>query len=318
MNQTQRILELVKGGSITVEQGMELLKALEGTDRPAPPESPRPPRPPRPPQPAWKESVSTAKRTGRPLGSGGGQLSFDQIVQLGMYNIKPEFVQEMRDAGLDDINFDTVVQLGMYGIKPAYVLEIRQIAEEMGAPMPSTEKIIELGMYGVKPGYVRDMMKTGMVSLDAFNEESDAERLEAKRAKLEAKRDKLQARTNKPKTEKERERLEKMLEEVNDELEGISEELGDLLEAQLEAELEANDVDPHNSKSGRHEPRFTSEVLVDPNLPAEMRRDQLEEQLRDAKAAQGIAQSDEEREALREVQRLITAELEKVYTELQR
>jgi hypothetical protein len=327
MNQTQRILELVKGGSITVEQGMELLKALEGAgaDRPSPPEAPRPPRPP---QPAWKENVSTAKKVGRPLGSGGGQLSFDQIVQLGMYNIKPEFVQQMREAGLEDLSFDTVVQLGMYGVKPSYVLEIREIAQQMGAPMPSTQKIIELGMYGIKPGYIRDMIQSGVMGLDALSEETTEEKLEAKRAKIHAKRHKLeskreqlepkrvklQAKLEKSKGEKEREKLEEMLEEVTDELESLKVDLEDLLEKQLEVELEAEeatvgDPESHGSKSDRRKPQFTSEVLVDPNLPASERKNQLEEQMRDVNAAMGITQEEEDREALLEVKRRIEAEL---------
>jgi hypothetical protein len=324
MNQTQRILELVKAGTITVEQGMELLKALEGNERPRHTQPPRPPEAPAPP----------SRKVGRPLGSGGGQLSFDQIVQLGMYNIKPEFVQEMRDAGLDDINFDTIVQLGMYNIKPGYVLEIRQIADELGAAMPSTQKIIELGMYNIKPAYIRDMMKSGVMGLDALSEDPSSrieakrgkivaahEKLEAKWAKLVAKRVKIEQKLEVTTKEKEREKLEEMLEEITDELEAVQTDIEDALEAQLEAELEDESPQPVSESApvNGSDSRGTLDIstMIDPGLPVSAQLAALEEAMQSVNADLGVTQDQAERFALLSAQRQITEEITKLRMDAQ-
>jgi hypothetical protein len=332
MSQQQRILELVKSGSITVEQGMELLKTLEGTAAPrvihserpvesAPPRPPKPPHPPKPPRPAWRDA-SSAARVGRPLASGGGQLNFDQIVQLGMYGIKPEYVQEMRDAGLEDLDFDTVVQLGMYGVKPKYVLEIRQIASEMGAEPPSTQKIIELGMYNVRPEYVRGMMQTGLGGMDVLGEETPEERqsakranlkakrakLEAKQEQLEAKRDKIQAKLERGKNEREREKLQEMLEETNDELESLADDLNDLTEREIEAGLD--DDEPEAPKVKRS--WFDINTFIDRSMPTAVQRAALEEAMQTVSADLERAEDAAERAALTEVQKQISEELGKL------
>jgi hypothetical protein len=248
MSQQQRILELVKSGGITVEQGMELMKALEDSSRTTPP---RPPKPPRPPAPAWTatSSVTTAVKVGRPLASGSGQLSFDQVVQLGIHGIKPGFIQEMRDAGIDDLSFNDIVQLGIHGIRPSFVIEMRRIGDEMSFAPLTANQIVQLGIHGIKPNYVREMIASGALNFDTLrvgtqNLEEQRTKLEERRAKLEAKRDKYQASLETVLTDRQREKLEEKLEEINEELEGLEEEMSDALEAQLEAELEAESDEP--------------------------------------------------------------------------
>ncbi len=328
MNQQQRILELVKSGNITVEQGMELLKALGEPERRAPPE---PPRPPRPTEPAWQGGKPAAK-VGRPLSSGGGQLSFDQIVQLGMYNIKPEFVEQMRQVGLEELGFDTIVKLGMYNIKPSYVLEIRQLAEEMGVPMPSTKKIIELGMYNIKPSYVRDMMKSGVMGLDALSE--DGAEFEERRAKLQAKLEKVTSKLDKARTDREREKLEEMSADLQGELDDLEEEIADALKADLEAELDDEDseVTIKTAKgTGRVVNRsdnlqdsgtknslsiFNLDQYVNPDLAAAERKVALEEALQHVNAELGIAQNEEQRLQYLEVVEQLLAAIKKASAEL--
>jgi hypothetical protein len=324
MSQQQRILELVKMGSITVEQGMELLNTLEpnsafqrNAELPTPPQPPTPPHRPRAPTPP------VPPRAGRPIGAAGGQLSFDQIVQLGMYGIKPEYVQEMRDAGLEDLTFDSVVKLGMYKIKPKYVQEIRQIAAELGAEFPSTQKIIELGMYNVRPEYVRDMMKTGLVGMDVLGEETPEERQAAKRAnlqtkrvkleekqqQLEGKREKINAKLGRVKNEREREKLEEMLEETNDALESLADDLNDVTERELEAGLDDDD-EPAMPETKRD--WFDINPFVDRSMPATVQRAALEEAMQTVRADFERAEDAAERAALAEVQKQISEELAKL------
>jgi hypothetical protein len=323
MSQQQRILELVKNGGITVEQGMELMKALEDA-RPTSPRPPRPPVPPRPPTPAWTETSSAVRavKVGRPLASGSGQLSFDQVVQLGIHGIKPGFIQEMRDAGIDDLSFNDIVQLGIHGIRPSFVIEMRRIGEEMNFAPLTTNQIVQLGIHGIKPNYVREMIASGALNFDTLrvgmqNMQEHRAKLEERRGKLEAKRDKYQASFETVLTERQREKLEEKLEEINDELEGLEEEMSDALEAQLEAELDAESDETEPSLSDS-EVRTTSRTwfdinsTIDANLPADLRKAALEDALQTVSADLGVAETKADRAALTEVKKQIHEELQKL------
>ena len=120
MKQETRILELVEKGAITPEQAQELLETLQASRdtstpeseypfaMPVPPVPPMPPVPPLPPMPR----VPNAK-SGRPLSNNAGAFTFEQIVQMGQMGIKPDYVTELRAAGLEQLTFQQVVELRM-------------------------------------------------------------------------------------------------------------------------------------------------------------------------------------------------------------
>ena len=238
MNQRQRILELVKNDTITVEQGLELMGALE-----TPNELPnRPPMPPAPP--AWKTGFSSAK-VGRPLTSGSGQLSFDQIVQLGVHGVKPSYIEELRKAGLEDVPFNDLTKLIVHRIPVSYVLELRDLLTEHGFEPLGVDQIVKLGIHKIQPSCVLELLKTG-----AFNVNSPAAQntnLEKQRTKLEAKLAKVDAKLERATTGVQRQNLTELREQLTDKLEELDADMTDALEVELEAEVN-RDLDERRAK----------------------------------------------------------------------
>ena len=109
-----RVLELVQNGTITIEQGNELIDALHAANQPnyqtsssevRMPEPPRPPESPRPPKPPRA-----------PRAAGGGKFSFEQMIELGKFGINTQYVRSLADAGLSNLNFDDIIEFGKYGL----------------------------------------------------------------------------------------------------------------------------------------------------------------------------------------------------------
>ena len=328
MNQRQRILELVKNNSLTVEQGMELMNALEIPNRlPT-----RPPVPPVPPTaPAWKTSGSSVK-VGRPLASGSGQLSFDQIVQLGVHGIQPNYIEELRKAGLEDMEFhdlmqlviheipvsyvlelrdleqkleiepltvDQIVQLGIHEINADYVLEMRRLGIEHGFAPLTADQIVQLGIHGIKPSYVLELLKTGAFNLNTPM--TTQMNFEERRASLKVKQAKASSMSKSDRLEEKLARAEAKRERAiaKAERQGLSDDSDDELEAELEQ---------HESRVAVQK-WFDIKTFVDSSLPTAMQKEMLEEMLQDISADIGVATDDVDRTALREIHVKITNEL---------
>ncbi len=350
MNQLQRILELVKNDSITVEQGMELMSALELRDEPP---NRLPMRPPVPP--AWKTSDSSVK-VGRPLASGSGQLSFDQIVQLGVHGIKPNYIEELRQAGLDNVPFTElmqlivhqipvsyvlqlreleqqlgveplsvaqIVQLGIHRISASYALEMRRLGLEHGFAPLTVDQIVQLGIHKIKPSYVLELLQTGAFNLNSsLTVNADLEQPRAKlkekpeKSALMSRAERLEAKLARAEAKREREiaRDERrgLGIDSDDELETLDSEMADMLEPDSETELEA--------EPEAEEPRaavkrwFEIKDFVDSSLPVAMHKAMLEEMLQDINADIGVATGDVERAALLDVHAQITTELSQLPT----
>jgi hypothetical protein len=54
-------------------------------------------------------------------------LSFDQLLQLGIHNVDPDFVREMRAAGFDDLSVDKLVELSIHNVDPDFIRQIREV-----------------------------------------------------------------------------------------------------------------------------------------------------------------------------------------------
>ena len=337
MNQRQRILELVKNASITVEQGMELMSALEMRNETSNRLPTRPPVPPMPPvPPAWKTSGSSVK-VGRPLAPGSGQLSFDQIVQLGVHGVKPNYIEELRNAGLENVPFSElmqlivhqipvsyvlelreleqqleveplsvaqIVQLGIHRISASYALEMRQLGIEHGFAPLTVDQIVQLGIHKIKPSYVLELLKTGAFNLNTPSAVKGD--LEQRRAELEAKLGKVNAKLEKASSEAQRQKLTEMREELTDELQAVNLDMADALEVEIEAELEAEE--PAALKT------FDIRSSLDPNLPIAAQKLALEEMIEDVNAQIGMATNADDRAALLEIHAQITAELSQLPT----
>ena len=124
-----RVLELVKSGVLSIEQADELIDALQTANQPPinsnfSEQSKRS----KLPQTSTITTVTTEtvddrgfprppKSPRAPRASGGGKLSFEQMIQLENHGINANFIRELADIGLNDLTFDEVIALGVHGIK---------------------------------------------------------------------------------------------------------------------------------------------------------------------------------------------------------
>ena len=169
----ETILRMVAAGTITPEQGAELLDALrpgrEGPPGPSwsppqlvddalaralglrlgerlrPPAPPRPPRPPHPPGPQRRGGRST---------SGGAPrqgLSFEDLVELKTQGVPKSYIEAMRDlfpeAGLGEL-----IEIRESGVEPHYA---RAMVDALGAV--EIYELVEMRESGVDPDYARAM-----------------------------------------------------------------------------------------------------------------------------------------------------------------
>ena len=139
-----KVLELVAEGRISVEDADELLAALEDRHRAEEAESLREVPRPRP---------SEGASTDRPGPAGARKLSFDQLVQLGIHGIEPEFVKRVR-ARFPDLSFDRLLDLGLHGVDLDYLEQMQDVLPEV-----DIDELIGMARHGVEPEYAREIRR---------------------------------------------------------------------------------------------------------------------------------------------------------------
>jgi hypothetical protein len=88
----------------------------------------------------------------------GHDLSPEQIVELGIHNIRPEYIREMRELGFVDIPFDQLIELGIHHVTPGFVQDARRVlGEEV-----SIDKLIEMRIHGLAAKTFRDFQAHGV------------------------------------------------------------------------------------------------------------------------------------------------------------
>jgi hypothetical protein len=128
----RRVLEMVAAGTITPEQGDELLDAL-GTE------------------PVPKPEVTATRASSRQRKP---KFTSDELVRLGTHGVDAAYMRGLRDAGLSDLTADEIIQLYNHGIDPAFVAEMR----DMGYIDLTSDELIELQNQGVGSDFVREIL----------------------------------------------------------------------------------------------------------------------------------------------------------------
>jgi DNA-binding transcriptional MerR regulator len=160
-----RVLELVKNGTLTIEQGDELIDALQAANQPnfqasnqpdfAGPVPPRPPVAPKPPKPPRA-----------PRASGGGKFSFDKMIQLSNHGIDLGFVRELSEAGLGKFSFEDLIAFGNHGVEADFIIGLRELAQEFDFEELDARQIIAFSNHGIEVSYVREMFEAGLENVD--------------------------------------------------------------------------------------------------------------------------------------------------------
>ena len=104
--ESTQVLKMLAEGKLTVEQANQLLEALG--DEPA---------------------VTTEKRT-RPTGRADRmeappRFTVEQLIELSEHEVDPDFIKEMREAGLTDLSVDQLIALREHEVDPSLVKAVQ-------------------------------------------------------------------------------------------------------------------------------------------------------------------------------------------------
>lgn len=185
-NRVLDILRQVEAGDLTPEEADRALSGIGVAEPAEPARASAPPLAPRPPDtpPVWAhhldrgmermrvrmerqrermerrrmrierkfahERESWARRTG-------GGYTVDHLIRLRLHGVSPDYVEEMREAGYDNLSTEDLVQLRIHGVTPDFVSEIR---EHLG-DIP-VEKMVEFRIHGVTPELIEELQESGV------------------------------------------------------------------------------------------------------------------------------------------------------------
>lgn len=83
-------------------------------------------------------------------------LTVDQIVTLKIQGVTPEYIREMRDAGVDT-SVNNLISMKVQGITPEYVKEMRS-----SGLSANTHDLIAMKVQGITPEYVKEIRAAGL------------------------------------------------------------------------------------------------------------------------------------------------------------
>ncbi len=114
--------------------------------------SPKPsPAPQEKPAPAARESYIDGLKA-----AGIENPSIDQLIALKVQGVTPEYVRDLRAAGLT-LDIEQIIGMKVQGVTPDYVRQLHDLGVKT-----DTGEIIGMKVQGVTPEYIRDMRATGL------------------------------------------------------------------------------------------------------------------------------------------------------------
>ena len=129
-----KVLEMLANGRITVEQANQLLATLGLSEEPRN-------------DPGIDDHGSAEEEDDSPnANSRFGEWTFEQILQMGVMGVEPEFVLEAREA-YPELSLDQIVHLSQVGVEPSFIRKVR----ESGLDDLSFDQIVHMGTVGVDP-----------------------------------------------------------------------------------------------------------------------------------------------------------------------
>ena len=139
-----RVLELLAAGTITVEQATQLLDAIGWGAAEAP-------------STGQGQAAGGRGAAGRRLGALAPGLSTEELIELADHGVGPDYLRELREAGLTDLTVSEVTELHDHGVRADYIRGMR----EAGYGHLSAGELTELYDHGVKPDYLRELERQG-------------------------------------------------------------------------------------------------------------------------------------------------------------
>lgn len=89
------------------------------------------------------------------------ELTVEQIIQMKVHNVTPEFGESIRRAGFENVSVNQLVELRVHGIDEAYLKEVRN----WGFDKATLRDIVHLRVAGVTPTYLASLKQAGYDNL---------------------------------------------------------------------------------------------------------------------------------------------------------
>lgn len=142
MNQERTlVLEMLAAGKIDVGQADELLESLEPPEVRAIPVAKALPASPRGPSPL--------------------KLTPEQVLELRDHDIDARFIRSIQGLGFSTLSFEEILELGVHEVSPKFLLEMRK-----SFPDISVEQIIELHNHDIDMTFLRELREANLLSSD--------------------------------------------------------------------------------------------------------------------------------------------------------
>jgi hypothetical protein len=88
---------------------------------------------------------------------GFNDFSFNQLIELGIHNVKPQYIRELRELDYD-LTLEQIVEMKIHHVTPEFVVEARSaLGDEI-----SIEKLIEMRSSGIHPRDIQGLKADGM------------------------------------------------------------------------------------------------------------------------------------------------------------
>jgi hypothetical protein len=93
----------------------------------------------------------------RTMRKGGEDLTLDQYIESRIFQVTPEFADEMAQAGYPNLKRDMLVQFRIHNVNPDFVHDLSKVGYTHVPP----DKLVEMRIHGVTPDFIRRVNKAG-------------------------------------------------------------------------------------------------------------------------------------------------------------
>ena len=147
MNEEQvKILRMVAEGTISPEQGDELLGVIESEKGAAY---------------AGADYIRRSAVSRPSPRTGVSAEAVKRLTQARIHGVDSTFIRELGEEGIGDLSLEELIELRVHGVSPQFVREMR----DLGFSEMTAQELTELSVHGVDAKFVREMVDLGFVDL---------------------------------------------------------------------------------------------------------------------------------------------------------